>query len=108
MEKIKKKVDEITFKVYLSFKEFLLNKKISNIIMSQYKSNLYFKEEFKEMDEITENCFYRIKSLVSMDNEYINNILDFFPFGDDERYRGEYLLKNTQNAKNWIVGSIKS
>ena len=39
-----------------------------------------------------------------MNNEYLNKILDFFPFGDDERYRGEYLLNNTQNAKNWIIG----
>ena len=37
----------------------------------------------------------------------INNILDFFPFGDDERYRGKYLLDNTQNAKKWIVGKYR-
>ena len=36
-----------------------------------------------------------------------NKILDFYPFGDDERYRGKYLLDNTQNAKNWIVGKCK-
>ena len=74
--------------------------------MSQYKSNLYFKDSFKEMDEITEKCFKKIKNLIEMDNENVNKILDFFPFGDDERYRGEYLLNNTQNAKNWIVGKI--
>ena len=74
--------------------------------MSQYKSNLYFKEEFKEMDEITENCFNKIKQLVNMDNDYINKVLEYYPFGeDDERYNGKYLLDNTQNAKNWIVGS---
>ena len=98
-----KKIDEITNKVYSSFKEFFLNKKISNIIMSQYKSNLYFKDKFKEMDEITEKCFNSVKSLITMDEEKINKILDFYPFGEDERYRGKYLLDNTQNAKNWIV-----
>ena len=42
-----------------------------------------------------------------MDNEYVNKILDFYPFGEDERYRGNYLLDNTQNAKNWIVGKYE-
>jgi len=65
-------------------------------------------DKFKEMDQITENCFNRIKKLIAMDNEYVNAILDFYPFGDDERYRGKYLLDNTQNAKNWIVGAINT
>ena len=105
--KDKTKIDEISNKVFSTFEKFFLDKKIGTIIMSQYKSNLYFKDEFKEMDEITESCFNRIKQLIAMDSEYVNKILDFYPFGDDERYRGKYLLNNTQNAKNWIVGKIK-
>lgn len=101
------KVNEITNKVFSTFEKFFLNKKIRTIIMSQYKSNLYFKEKFTEMDEITEKCFSRIKELIIMDNEHINKILDFLPFGDDERYMGKYLLDNTQNAKNWIVGKAR-
>ena len=101
------KINEISSKVFSIFKNFFLNKRISTIIMSQYKSNLYFKDKFREMDEITESCFNRIKQLIAMDNEYVNKILDFYPFGDDERYRGKYLLDNTQNAKNWIVGKCK-
>lgn len=101
------KINKISNKVFLTFKKFFLDKKIGTIIMSQYKSNLYFKDEFKEMDEITESCFNRIKQLIAVDNEYINKILDFYPFGSDERYKGKYLLNNTQNAKNWIVGKIK-
>ena len=97
-------INEIINKIFDEFKEFFLSKEISTIIMSQYKSNLYFKDSFKEMDEITEKCFKKIKNLIEMNNEYLNKILDFFPFGDDERYRGEYLVNNTQNAKNWIVG----
>lgn len=104
--KDKTKIDKISDNVFNTFKQFLSRKQITNIIMSQYKSNLYFKEQFKEMDEITENCFNRIKSLIKMDDTYINNILDFFPFRDDERYRGKYLLDNTQNAKNWIAGKV--
>lgn len=102
-----KKINEISNKVFSIFQKFFSDKKITTIIMSQYKSNLYFKDKFKEMDEITEECFNRIKELVTMNDEYINKILDFFPFGDDERYRGKYLLDNTQNAKNWIVGKYK-
>ncbi len=102
------KINEISSKVFFTFEKFFSNKKITTIIMSQYKSNLYFKDKFKEMDEITEKCFNQVKELVIMDNEYINKILDFFPFGDDERYRGKYLLDNTQNAKNWIVGKYKN
>lgn len=101
------KINEISKKVFSTFEKFFLNKRIETIIISQYKSNLYFKDKFKEMDEITEECFNRIKDLVTMDEEYINQILDFYPFGDDERYRGKYLLDNTQNAKNWIVGKCK-
>lgn len=101
------KINEISSKVFSTFEKFFSNKKIDTIIISQYKSNLYFKDKFKEMDEITEECFKKVKELVIMDNEYINNILDFFPFGDDERYRGKYLLDNTQNAKNWIVGKYR-
>ena len=105
--KDKTKIDEISNKVFSTFEKFFLAKKIGTVIVSQYKSNLYFKEEFKEMDEITESCFNRIKQLIAMDSGYVNKILEFYPFGDDERYRGKYLLNNTQNAKNWIVGKIK-
>ncbi len=98
-------IERITSHVYSLFKVFFAEKKIETIIISQYKSNLYFKDKFTEMDQITENCFNRIKQLVQMDNEYIDKILDFYPFGEnDERYNGKYLLDNTQNARNWIVG----
>ncbi len=94
---------KITSHVVENFKNFFLNKNIKTIIMSQYKSNLYFKDKFTEMDEITENCFKQIKALVNMDESYINEVLKYYPFGDDERYLGDYLLDNTQNSKNWIV-----
>ena len=48
------KINEISNRVFLTFKNFFSNKKINTIIISQYKSNLYFKDKFKEMDEITE------------------------------------------------------
>ena len=102
-------------------KEIGYNYRMSNIVAGigrgqlkvlkeriEQKTKIYntYKEEFKEMDEITENCFNKIKQLVNMDNDYINKVLEYYPFGeDDERYNGKYLLDNTQNAKNWIVGS---
>lgn len=102
------KINIITNNIISTFQQFFLSKKINTIIMSQYKSNAYFKDKFQVMDEITENCFNKIKELVLMDHEYVSKVLDFYPFGEDERYRGEYLLNNTQNAKNWIVGKSKN
>jgi hypothetical protein len=101
------KVMEITSNVYLTFKNFFEAKQINMIMMGQYKSNLYFKDELEEMNKITENCFEQIKELINTDDEYVNKILEFYPFGDDERYMGKELLDNTQNAKNWIVGKKK-
>lgn len=97
--------DSIINNVFLCFQHFFKNKDIGTIIMSQYKSNAYFCDDFKFMYDTTMKCFNRIKEMIFMDEKYIDNILNFYPFGDDERYRGEYLLNNTQNAENWIVGN---
>ena len=79
------------------------------IIMSQYKSNSYFLGESNYIDKIVDECFNKIKKLTTTDDKLVNNLLDFYPFGDnDERYNGKYLTDNTQNAKNWIAGEIKS
>ena len=60
------------------------------------------------MDEITYECFNKIKQLYLVDNDKIANSLNYYPFGiDDERYNGKYLIDNTQNSKNWIVGTTK-
>ena len=76
--------------------------------MSQYKSNSYFLGKSNYMDEIVDECFNNIKQLTDTNDELINKLLDFYPFGkDDERYNGKYLTDNTQNAKNWIAGKIK-
>lgn len=101
------RANEISNKVFSTFNKFFSSKEIGTIIISQYKSNLYFKDKFKEMDQITEKCFNKIKELVITDDKVLNKILDFYPFGDDERYMGKYLLENTQNAKNWIVGKYR-
>ena len=104
----KKSVDSISSKVLGDFINLFNNKNIKMIIMSQYKSNSYFLGKSNYMDEIVDECFNNIKQLTDTNDELINKLLDFYPFGkDDERYNGKYLTDNTQNAKNWIAGKIK-
>ncbi len=106
--KDQQKTQEIIEKIYDTFNGFFNKKNIKLVLMSQYKSNLYFKEDFEEMDRITEQCFNKIKNLTDTDDQQLNQMLNFYPFGNDERYMGEELLINTQNAKNWISGKIKN
>ena len=101
-ESTNKIIDQLVF----NFENFFDTKDIGLIIISQYKSNSYFLEKMDYMDKIVSNCFNRIKKLTATDDDKVNNVLDFYPFGiNDERYNGKYLTDNTQNAKNWIVGN---
>lgn len=101
-------INNITEDLVCIFKKLFNKKNIELVIMSQYKSNSYFLGKSNYMDEIIENCFEKIKQLTNTDDEKINELLDFYPFGkDDERYNGKYLTDNTQNAKNWIAGTVK-
>ena len=100
---------DIISKVLNDFKNLFSIKSIKMIIMSQYKSNSYFLGESNYIDKIVDECFNKIKKLTTTDDKLVNNLLDFYPFGEnDERYNGKYLTDNTQNAKNWIAGEIKS
>jgi len=101
------KVDIIIESIFTIFKYFFETKNIGKIIMSQYKSNAYFNEEIEFMDNTIRVCFDKIKKMVAMDDKYIDEVLKFYPFGDDERYRGKELLNNTQSSNNWIVGSYQ-
>lgn len=102
-------VKRIISKIVQNFNELFTNKNINLIIMSQYKSNSYFLNKSNYMDEIVERCFNNIKMLIDTDDTLINGLLNFYPFGkEDERYNGKYLIDNTQNAKNWIVGTVNS
>ena len=102
-----KSIKNITEELVKAFKKLFSNKNIGLIIMSQYKSNSYFLGKSNSIDEIVDNCFEKIKQLTDTDDENINKLLDFYPFGkDDERYNGKYLINNTQNAKHWIVGIV--
>lgn len=93
--------------VYFLFKDFFINKQVRLTLMAQYSSNSYYLGESNNMDKITKKCFDKIKNLFITDDEMLDNILDFYPFGkDDDRYNGRYLLDNTQNSINWIVGQI--
>lgn len=104
----KESINRILSDILKNFTNFFSQKNIKLVIMSQYKSNSYFLGESNYIDEIVEVCFNSIKRLIDTNDNLINQLLDFYPFGeDDERYNGKYLTDNTQNAKNWIVGKIK-
>lgn len=101
-------IKRITNELYNTFKELFTKTNIKLIIMGQYHSNLYFLDKTDYMSDIVSNCFNKIKQLTTTDDQEINKLLDFYPFGeDDERYNGKYLTDNTQNAINWIAGTIK-
>lgn len=105
----KNSLEVITNNLKKIYKELFSKKEIDLIIMSQYKSNSYFLDNEYYMDKIVTSCFNEIKELTDTNDEMVNKALDFYPFGiDDERYNGKYLIDNTQNAKNWIVGKYKN
>lgn len=102
-DNIKRK--QISHHIYLLFKKLLDEKEVKYSIISQYKSNSYFLGKSSLIDEITCECFNRVKQLYDVNNKKIDNSLNYYPFGiDDKRYNGKYLIDNTQNSKNWIVG----
>ena len=82
-------------------------KKINFCILSQYKSNVYLKNnEYENL--ITSNCFYKIKNMINYNDNRLEKSLSYHPFENDERYLLPDLLSNVQNPKNWIVGLPKS
>jgi len=101
----KNSIELITNNLKKIYNKLFSKKDIGLIIMSQYKSNSYFLDNEYYMDEIVTKCFNEIKDLTDTNDIKVNKVLDFYPFGKaDERYNGKYLIDNTQNAKNWIVG----
>ena len=101
----KETVKRISQTITQRFASFFKAKNVRNVIIGQYKSNLYFRGKSNIADTIAQNCFKEIKKLVNTNDEKTNEALAFFPFGeDDERYNYPELLNNTQNAVNWIVG----
>ena len=105
--KDKHQVEKCIDFVYATFEKLVKNKQVDFAIISQYKSNLFLKDKSLPMEQITQMCFNKIKTLFDCDDKIIDKYLDTYPFGDDERYLGKELLDNTQNAKNWIVGKTK-
>lgn len=78
--------------------------KTSHCIISQYKSNVFYKDNNYEY-EITKKCFDKIKKLVNEEG-FVNSLTNYHPFGDDERYLIPSLLANVQNRNNWIIGDV--
>lgn len=75
------------------------------VIMSQYKGNVFLNDSDNEIYNIVNKCFIEIKNRIITNEDYVNSLLNFYPFGiDDERYNYKELLDNMQNSKNWIAG----
>ena len=98
--------EKIIENIFDSFKDFFDKKEINNIVISQYRSNLFFLGKDENVEKLVRKCFNKINLLINSDKN-IQTLLDFYPFGDDERYLGKELLNNTQNEKNWLVGRPK-
>ena len=101
-----KQTNAILNKIYQNFLYLFKNKKINFVIMAQYRSNQYLKEVTNEYT-ISLKLFNKIKKLTDTDDDKLNKILEYHPFGSDERYLLDFLLNNTQTAKNWIAGKLK-
>lgn len=98
---------KIINEIYHTFKNFFDKKDVRDVIISQYRSNLFFLGRDKNIEDVVRRCFNKIKALVNYDENKIQKRLEFYPFGDDERYLGGQLLENTQNATNWLAGQPK-
>lgn len=85
---------------------FFKKHKVKYIIMSQYKSNVFLNELNNDIYNIVNKCFCDIKSQI-INNNNMDDLLNFYPFGDDIRYKGKDLLLNMQTSKNWIFGIYK-
>ncbi len=101
---IKKATDE----VYQMFNKLFTQKQVDFVVLSQYRSNLFYLEKDDKIEEIVRPCFEKIKNDFIIDKKLAIKALEYLPFGDDERYLGKDLLLNTQNEKNWIIGKIKN
>ena len=106
LENNKQLTTKIFKKIYNDFITFFNKTKTKYIVMAQYRSNKYFKDFIDEY-KTSWKLFDTIKKLTDTDDKQLNKVLEYHPFGDDERYLGNYLLTNTQSAKNWICGKIK-
>ena len=98
--------DELFFikqKVLYTFFNLFKNVNIKYVLMSQYKSNVFMKNENAFL--ISNEVFIYIKQLLNLEN--LSVLETYYPFGDDERYLLPDLLSNVQNKNNWILGSRK-
>ncbi len=102
----KKSIQEITNELNKTFVKLFNEKNVGKVILSQYKSNLFYQGQDECIEKIVRKTFDNLKAFFYFD-DWAKEALTFHPFGEDERYLGKELLENTQNIDNWIVGSPK-
>ena len=102
----KKSIQEITNEINETFVKFFNEKNVGKVILSQYRSNLFYQGQDECIEKIVRKTFDNLKAFFCFD-DWAKEALTFHPFGDDERYLGNELLENTRNMDNWFVGSHK-
>ena len=85
-------------KILYQFFKLFKNINIEHVLMSQYKSNVFMKNENANL--IASEVFNYIKQLLNLEDLAV--LENYYPFGDDERYLLPDLLNNVQNKENWI------
>lgn len=89
--------------VYLKWLKLFNNVSIKLIVMSQYLSNEYFSKN-DYLEKMVKELFINLKRFTNSDDEKIANLLNYYVREDDDRFKDEKLLNNTQHFSNWIVG----
>lgn len=101
----KLRLENIKSKVLNEWISFFNSVKFNLIVMSQYNNNMYFLDVGNNYsDVLTRDLFLRLKSCFITDDNISGTVLDFCAKEDDNRFKDINLLRNTQNASNWIVG----
>lgn len=106
----KELLNNVNKKILECFKNIFEKIKIKKIILAQYRSNGYFDENSKMIYDLTKELFYKIKELISVDDN-IQTLLSNIQVNKNYKYihlNDKDLYNNIQNENNWIVGGYKS
>lgn len=106
----KELLNNVNRKILECFKNTFEKIKIQKVILAQYRSNGYFDENSKMIYNLTKDLFYKIKELISVDDN-IQTLLPSIQVDKNYKYihlNDKELYNNILNEDNWIVGGYKS
>ena len=110
LAKYKELLNNVNRKILECFKNTFEKIKIQKVILAQYRSNGYFDENSKMIYNLTKDLFYKIKELISVDDN-IQTLLSSIQVDKNYKYihlNDKELYNNILNEDNWIVGGYKS